>query len=211
MKKITIITIFILFITTNLTATNNYYKNHYATVSHLHQVFEKVKRNSDVTQQALAEAFSFYEKNCYKKRLSPYYIAIADYTKVALHKRLYIIDIRTGEVNSYLVAHGVNSGEKYGRVLKSGNTKGSFQTPTGFFKIGTKEGITTKKRYNYLSLDGLEAKNRNARRRQILLHTAWYVASAGRSYGCFAIEPKDKNEIFSKLKTALLYSYAGGA
>jgi len=211
MKQLTLATLFILFIITNSTATNNYHKNHYATISHLHQVFEKVKRNSNVSQKALAEAFSFYEKNRYKRRLSPNYIAIADYTKVALDKRLYIINIHSGEVSSYLVAHGVNSGEKYGRVLYAGNAKGSFKTPTGFFKVGTKEGITTKKRYRYLSVTGLETKNRNAKKRQILLHTAWYVAKAGRSYGCFAIEPKDRKEIFSRLKTALLYSYTGGA
>ena len=210
-EKLTLATFFILFIITNSVATNNYYKSHYATVSHLHQVFEKVKRNSDVSQKALAEAFSYYEKNRYKKRLSPNYIAIADYTKVALHKRLYIVNIHSGEVKSYLVAHGVNSGKKYGRVLASGDAKGSLKTPSGFFKVGMKEGITTKKRYKYLHVDGLEAKNRNAKKRQILLHTAWYVASAGRSFGCFAIEPKDKKEIFYKMKTALLYSYTGGA
>jgi hypothetical protein len=210
MKKLTLVTLLTLFIITNAIATNNYYKSHYATISHLHQVFEKAKRNSDISQKALAEAFSFYEKNRYKKRLSPNYIAIADYTKVALHKRLYIINMHSGKISTYLVAHGVNSGEKYGRVLVSGDVKGSLKTPSGFFKVGTKEGITTKKRYKYLSVNGLESKNKNARKRQILLHTAWYVAKAGRSYGCFSIEPKDKKEIFSKLKTALLYSYTGG-
>jgi hypothetical protein len=134
---------------------------------------------------------------------------VADYTKVALHKRLYIVNLHTGEVSTYLVAHGVNSGKKYGRVIYASNTKGSFKTPTGFFKVGKQEGITTKKRYKYLSVDGLEWKNRNARKRQILLHTASYVARAGRSYGCFAIEPKDRYRVFSKLKTALLYSYTG--
>jgi hypothetical protein len=209
-EKLTLVTFFILFIITNSVATNNYYRNHYATVSHLHQVFEKVKRNSNVSQKALAEAFAYYEKNCYKKRFSPNYIAIADYTKKALDKRLYIINLHSGKVNSYLVAHGVNSGRKYGRVLASGDAKGSLQTPSGFFKVGTKEGITTKKRYNYLTVDGLEKRNRNARKREILLHTAWYVAKGGRSFGCFSIEPKDKKEVFSKLKRALFYSYTGG-
>jgi len=211
MKKLTLVTLLTLFVITSSSATHTYSKNHYATVAHLHQIFEKVKRNSDLSQKALAEAFSFYENNRYQKRLSPHYIAIADYTKVALHKRLYIINIHSGQVSKFLVAHGVNSGEKYGRVLDSGNGNGSFKTPRGFFKIGTKEGITTKKRYKYLPVNGLEWKNRNAKKRQILLHTAWYVSKAGRSYGCFAIEPKDRKEVFSKLKTALLYSYTGGA
>ena len=209
MKKLILLILTLLLFSTSSIARTSYHKKSYVTVAHLHKIFEKVKRNSDVSEKALADAFAYYEKNHYKKRLSPNYIAVADYTKVALHKRLYIVNLHTGEVSRYLVAHGINSGKKYGRVIDAGNAKGSFKTPTGFFKVGFKEGITTKKRYKYLSVYGLERKNRNARKRQILLHTAWYVARAGRSYGCFAIEPKDKHQVFSKLKTALLYSYTG--
>jgi hypothetical protein len=209
MKTLILVTLTLFLFFTNSMATNTYYKSTYVTVPHLHKVFERAKRNSDVSEKALADAFAFYEKNHYKKRLSSDYIAVADYTKVALHKRLYIVNLHTGEVSNYLVAHGVNSGERYGRVVDAGNSTGSFKTPTGFFKVGGKEGITTKKRYKYLSVDGLEWKNRNARKRQILLHTAPYVSNAGRSFGCFAIEPKDKERIFSKLKMALLYSYTG--
>jgi len=209
MKKLILLTLTLLLFSTNSIATTTYSKSRYVSVAHLHKIFEKAKRNSDVSEKALADAFAFYEKNHYKKRLSSDYIAVADYTKVALHKRLYIVNLHTGRVSTYLVAHGINSGKKYGRVVNAGNGKGSFKTPTGFFKVGVKEGVTTKKRYKYLSVDGLEWKNRNARKRQILLHTASYVARAGRSYGCFAIEPKDKYQVFSKLKTALLYSYTG--
>ena len=209
MKKLILLTITIFLFSTSSLARTSYYKNAYVSVAHLHKIFEKVKRNSDVSEKALANTFAFYEKNRYRKRLSPDYIAVADYTKVALHKRLYIINLHTGEVSRYLVAHGVNSGPKYGRVISAGNLKGSLKTPTGFFKVGDKEGITTKKRYKYLSIYGLEWENKNARERQILLHTASYVSTAGRSYGCFAIEPKDKYQIFSKLKRALLYSYTG--
>ena len=209
MKKLILLTLTLVLFSTNSIARNTYHKNTYVGVANLHKIFEKVKRNSDVSEKALADAFAYYEKNHYKKRLSPYYIAVADYTKVALHKRLYIINLHTGKVSRYLVAHGINSGKKYGRVINAGNAKGSLKTPTGFFKVGVKEGVTTKKRYNYLSVYGLEKKNKNARKRQILLHTAWYVARAGRSYGCFAIEPKEKYHVFSKLKTALLYSYTG--
>jgi len=209
MKKLILLTFALLLFTTCSIATTTYYKNSYVTVSYLHRIFEKAKRNSDVSEKALADAFAFYEKNRYRRRLSPNYLAVADYTKVALHKRLYIINLHTGEVSRYLVAHGINSGKKYGRVVNASNASGSLKTPTGFFKVGVKEGVTTRKRYNYLFVYGLERKNRNARKRQILLHTAWYVARAGRSYGCFAIEPKDRYEVFSKLKTALLYSYTG--
>ena len=198
-----------LFFITKTIATNNHYKSHYVSIAHLHQVFEKVKRNSNVSERALSKAFNFYEKNYYKKHLSPYYLSIADYTKKALTKRLYIINLHTGKVHRYLVAHGKNSGEKGGRVWYSSNKSGSFMTPYGFFKIGEKEGVTTSKKYDYLSVEGLEFKNKNVKVREIILHTASYVATAGKSLGCFAIRPQDKRAVFSKLKRALLYSYTG--
>jgi len=215
MKKLLFVSISMLFIVTNTIANNHYYQNRYVSISHLHKVFNQVKKVSDVSQKALSEAFNYYEKNRYRKHLSPHYIGIADYTKIALKKRLYIIDLHTGSVSTYLVAHGEKSGDKGGRVWRSSNSVGTHMTPYGFFKIGSKEGITFKKKYKYLSVQGLEWSNRNAGEslrnggRDILLHTASYVNRAGRSYGCFAIPPQDKNQVFNKLKRALLYSYTG--
>jgi len=207
MKHIILALTILLFISINCTAKSSYYGN-YVSVSHLHKVFNYVKRNSNVSQRALSQTFNFYERNRYKKRLSPNYIAIADYTKTAMEKRLYIINLHSGAVHAHYVAHGKNSGAMGGRVWRASNRMNSFQTPTGFFKVGKKEGLTSK-RYNYLGIEGLEWKNRNAKKRGILLHTANYVNWGGRSRGCFAITPQDKQQVFSRLKTALLYSYTG--
>lgn len=212
MKKKLILLTFLLIAAVNTQAATSYQNikyGQYVPVSHLHYVFNKVKRNSSVSQKALAKAFYFYENNRYEKRLSPNYIVIADYTKVASEKRLFLINLHTGEVRNYLVAHGLNSGERGDRVWNAGNRLGSYKTPTGFFKIGSKEGITTRKKYNYIALDGLEWKNRNARQREIILHTASYVGKIGRSRGCFAIKPEDRRAVFSKVKRALLFSYVG--
>jgi len=218
MKNLILSLTVLIMITSNVYAKhsyNNKYKGHYVSVSHLHKIFDIVKINSDVNQKALSEVFRYYEKNRYKKRLSPDYLSIADYTKSATRKRLYIIDLHNGTVRNYMVAHGKNSGSKGGRVWRSSNKINSLMTPYGFFKVGTKEGITYKKRYRYLSVKGLQWNNRKVGEptrkggRDILLHTAKYVASGGRSYGCFAIKPQDKWSVFSKLKRALLYSYTG--
>lgn len=181
----------------------------YVSKAHLKYVFNLVKYSSNISQKALAKTFDYYERNRYAKHLSPNYIAIADYTKVSSEKRLFIINLHTAEVKKYLVAHGVNSGARGGRVWRASNKLGSNKTPTGFFKVGYKEGITYKKRYNYLGIDGLEWKNRNAKKREIIVHTASYVARGGRSHGCFAIQPKDRWQVFSRLKSALLFSYVG--
>jgi len=175
----------------------------------------KVKRSSNVSQVALARTFSYYERNRYKKHLSPDYLAIADYTKQATQKRLYIINLHTGKIYRHLLAHGKKSGSRYGRVWRSSNVKNSYMTPYGFFKIGSREGRTYKKRHKYLSVQGLQRSNRkvgwSTKRggRDILLHTANYVNWQGRSYGCFAIRPQDKWKVFPKLKRALFYSYTG--
>ena len=160
-------------------------------------------------------ANKYYKKYKLKKRLSTKYLAIADYTKIFNSKRLYIIRLSDGKVFRYKVAHGLRSGAKGGRVWRSSNKKNSLMTPYGFFKVGSKEGLTYKKRYNYLPIIGLEWNNRKVGMspkvggRDVILHTASYVNYGGRSLGCFAIRPIDKREIFKKLKSALLYSYTG--
>jgi len=218
MKKLIILFSLLTLISTNIYAKNSYgrkYKGSYVSVAHLHTIFDRVKRTSNVSQRALSQAFTFYEKNRYKKRLSPDYIAIADYTKTAMQKRLYIIDLHNGRVHRHMVAHGKNSGLKGGRVWRSSNVVNSYMTPYGFFKVGSREGITYRKKYKYLSVQGLEWSNRKVGEptrkggRDILLHTAKYVANGGRSYGCFSIRPQDKRAVFNRIKTALLYSYTG--
>lgn len=186
-------------------------QNYHVSVKKLQDVFEKVKKKSKVSQKALANAFYYYQKHRYKEGLSPKYLAIADYTKVASKKRLYIINLHTAEVLNFMVAHGRNSGNTGGRVWDASNVLGSYQTPTGFFKVGYKEKITSTHKHDYLDVKGLEVKNQNAKRRQIILHTAPYVEVQGRSKGCFAIKPEDKWEVFPRLKNALLFSYVGAA
>jgi len=218
MKKLIILFSLLTLISTNTYARNSYnnkYKGSYVSISHLHKIFDKVKRTSNVSQKALSQAFTYYEKNRYKKKLSADYIAIADYTKSAMQKRLYIINLHSGVVNNHMVAHGKNSGSKGGRVWRSSNVINSYMTPYGFFKVGYREGVTYKKKYKYLSVKGLEWSNRKVGEptrkggRDILLHTAKYVANGGRSYGCFSIRPQDKRAVFNRIKTALLYSYTG--
>lgn len=187
----------------------DYQYGSYVSVSHLHYVFNKVKKASNVSQKALAKAFDYYKTHRYSKKLSPNFLAIADYTKLGFEKRLFIIDLHKGTYKRYLVAHGKNSGARGDRVWDASNQAGSYKTPTGFFKVGAKEGITARKKYNYLPIDGLEWKNRNAKKREILLHTASYVEGAGRSKGCFAITPEDRFQVFSRMKQALLLSYTG--
>jgi len=102
-----------------------------------------------------------------------------------------------------------------GRVWRSSNKLNSHMTPYGFFKVGSRERVTAKKKYKYLMVKGLQKSNRKVGLpsrfggRDIVVHTASYVSGGGRSYGCFAIKPQDRRAVFKRLKTALLYSYTG--
>ena len=181
----------------------------------LNHTYKKVSKNTNINKKALKKAFAYYKKNQKRKKLSTKYLAIADYTKSAKHKRLYIINLYKGSVSRYKVAHGKYSGKIGGKVRKSSNRRNTKMTPYGFFKVGTRVGKTKKKRYRYLSVKGLEKSNRKVgyptRRggRDVIIHPAKYVNGGGRSHGCFAIRPQDKWKVFAKLKTALLYSYTG--
>ena len=207
-----IILIVSLFVST-IDARSSY--NKYYSIHHLNKIEKRVGYRSDVSKKALREAFRYYKRNRYKSRLSKRYLAIADYTKTSSQKRLYIINLYNGKVYQYYVAHGKNSGARGGRVWRSSNRLNSRMTPYGFFKVGSREGITGRKRYKYLPIRGLQRTNKKVGLptrfggRDVIVHTASYVNSGGRSYGCFAIRPQDKRVVFKRLKTALLYSYTG--
>jgi len=182
---------------------------------HLQKIYKQVAKKSNVNKKALRKAFAYYKKNYKKKGLSKKYLAIADYTKVARQKRLYIINLKNGYVYRHKVAHGKYSGKIGGKVRKSSNRRNSMMTPYGFFKVGSRVGKTKKKHYRYLSVRGLEWSNKKVGKpsrlggRDVIIHPAKYVNGGGRSHGCFAICPKDQWKVFAKLKKALLYSYTG--
>ena len=184
---------------------------------HLQKIYKKVAKKSNINKSALRKAFSYYRKNRRKKSLSRKYLAIADYTKTAKQKRLYIINLKNGKVYRHKIAHGKRSGRIGGKVRRSSNRAGTYMTPYGFFKVGSCVGKTKKKHYRYLSVKGLQWSNRkvgySSRKggRDVIVHPAKYVKSGGRSHGCFAIQRRDMWVVFKRLKSALLYSYTGRA
>ena len=179
------------------------------------KIFDKVAVSGKVEKKALVRAFKYYQENKKTSGLAQTHIAIADYTKLASTKRLHIINLKTARVTSVQVAHGRKSGPIGGRVTSTSNANGSNKTTKGFYRVGTKEGRTNKKGLPYLSVQGLESHNRlvglppRKGGRDIIIHTAGYVASGGRSLGCFSIRPQDKRLVFNKLKGVLFYSYVG--
>jgi len=181
----------------------------------LYRIYKKVLKRTNINRRALKRAFLFYQKNRKRRHLSSKYLAIADYTKRATTRRLYIINLKNGKVYRHKIAHGKRSGAIGGKVRRSSNRRNSKMTPYGFFKVGSVIRKTRKKHYKYLTVQGLERCNRKVGLpsrmggRDVILHPAKYVNYGGRSHGCFSIAPQDRYKIFAKLKKALFYSYTG--
>ena len=119
------------------------------------------------------------------------YLTIIDFTQPSTAKRCHVIDLRTGEVESLLVAHARNTGVD--RAEHFSNENGSNKSSLGIYLTGElyqgKHGLSMR-------LDGMEPTNDNARRRAIVMHGADYVSlkviqqqgRLGRSLGCPALE-----------------------
>ncbi len=134
-------------------------------------------------------------------------IAIADMDAPSSQPRFHIVDLRTGESKSFLVAHGSGSDPAHTGFLKRfSNEYGSNATSQGAFVTADyyvgKHGSSQR-------LIGLDASNCNALGRNIVVHSAWYAnrdmlqthGMLGRSQGCFAVGEGDLDKVFAMLGT----------
>lgn len=148
------------------------------------------------------------------------YSVIVDYSKPSRAKRFYLIDWKTGVVESELTTHGQGSGET-DYPLRFSNRKDSNATSLGFYLTGEVyhgyHGLT-------LRLYGLEPSNDRAYVRDIVVHGAWYVSPEfpqtinprtkkpyerlGLSWGCPALNPKVASKVIPEITGgAVLYHY----
>ncbi|MHC1728384.1 MAG: murein L,D-transpeptidase catalytic domain family protein [Syntrophobacteraceae bacterium] len=168
-------------------------------------------RNNDAFSNVLTHLRT-YRRAIRNKR----YLAIIDYSKPSNVKRMYLIDIKTGRVEKFLVSHGKKSGWVYATTFS--NRPESYQSCRGFFVTGRKysgkHGIA-------LQLHGLDkGVNDNALRRGIVMHGSNYVSMRsvmlnggrlGRSLGCPAIPVEVAESVINRLKGgSLVYIHGGG-
>jgi L,D-transpeptidase catalytic domain len=120
-------------------------------------------------------------------------VAVADFSVASRDLRFHIIDLISGQSNSYLVAHGKGSDPDHsGWLQRFSNDPGSLATSDGAYLTGEiYEGIHGQS----MRLLGLDPDNSNAEPRAIVIHGADYVSEdhiatwgkVGRSEGCFAV------------------------
>lgn len=131
-------------------------------------------------------------------------IGIADFGTHASKPRLHVVDVQSGQVRSFLVAHGKGSDPAHtGWLTRFSNAEGSEATSQGAYLTADvysgKHGVSRR-------LIGLDADNCNALPRGIVIHSAPYVSEGlarsgtlGRSQGCFAVSQADHDTVLDLL------------
>ena len=133
------------------------------------------------------------------------WMAVVDFSLPSSEKRFHVVDLRTGEVESFHVAHGSGSDPSHcGHLERFSNEFGSYATSNGAYTTGDyyhgKYGLSMK-------THGRDWTNYNAEPRAIVIHNAWYAepevlaahGKLGRSQGCFAFSRDDQWKVMRKI------------
>lgn len=143
------------------------------------------------------KAFQFLQKNP-NIVTNNKYISVVDFTLASTEKRYYLLNLETGSVRTYWVAHGQGSGMLF--ATKFSNTVDSKQSSLGLYLTSE---IYYGKHGKSMRLHGYEATNSNAYDRAIVVHGADYVSAEfikqegrlGRSWGCPALSREVSSQI----------------
>jgi len=132
-------------------------------------------------------------------------MAVVDFSQPSSDPRFHVVNLYTGEVESYRVAHGRGSDPDHsGYVERFSNNFGSYASSNGAYTTADyydgKYGLSMKVR-------GLDWSNYNAEPRAIVIHNAWYAeddmipihGKLGRSEGCFAMSRENQYKVMRKL------------
>lgn len=141
-------------------------------------------------------------------------LTVVDFSLPSNQKRLWVIDLTNDKVlmNTY-TAQGKNSGLVYATHFS--NRPGSDESSLGIYSTG---GVFYGEHARAMHLNGLEqGVNSNASSRAVEVHSAAYVTPefikahhrAGRSWGCFAVNPAVKDQLIDYTKGgSALFAYA---
>jgi hypothetical protein len=132
-------------------------------------------------------------------------VGVANFSRPSKEPRLHLVDMRTGSVQSFLVAHGRGSDPEWSGWLQTfSNEVNSNCSSKGAFLTG---GYYVGRHGRSMRLMGLDSTNSNALEREIVVHSANYVSPQmlrqrgvlGRSEGCFALDEADLSTVINRL------------
>lgn len=169
-------------------------------------LFDKVLQNSDIPEEALYNAFAYYDEH-HDDIPNQKWITIFDIKQHSGNRRFYMINMETGDVTAIHTSHGKNSDTDHNGYAESfSNVNGSNKSSLGFML--TAETYFGSNGYS-LRMDGLEARNSNVRARAIVIHGASYVSPTltkmGRSLGCPAVSNPNHEWVIDRLKGGSLF------
>jgi hypothetical protein len=175
---------------------------------HLSALREQLREeHPEIPDAAMVKAFSYYSSN-YSRLGNPDVVTIVDFDQPSTVRRMHVIDMRSGDVQSYLVAHGRNTGVNYATAFS--NVEGSLMSSLGIYLTSSEyEGDNGRS----MKLRGMESTNSNAESRAIVMHGADYVSDEfiaangrlGRSWGCPAVEQRFRDSLISLLKDGSVF------
>ncbi len=180
------------------------------------QLANSLAHDTNLSPKAIEMAFAGYKwalktQNVRNKEI----ITIVDFTVPSNKERLYVVNLNTGKIMLALaVSHGKNSsGFDPKWATKFSNSNSSLQSSVGTFL--TRDTYFGKHGYS-LKVNGLEASNSNALKRNVVVHSANYVSPeyikkngrAGASWGCFAVSPDQNKKLIKFIENgSILYAY----
>ncbi len=154
-----------------------------------------------------------WQRALQKHQIRSAVVVLVDFTAPSNIKRLWVYDLNTHAtlIHTY-VAHGQGSGNTLAKHFS--NAPKSHASSIGFYKTGS----SYVGRHGYsLHLNGLEPRfNGHAQSRSVVMHPAYYASAAfiaehhraGRSWGCFALDPEDSEKIIHTIQNGhLLLAY----
>ena len=165
------------------------------------------------------------DANASRHKASTRYMMLVDYSIPSNKDRFFVWDTEAdGIVYATWCAHGCGGGSTAEKPVFS-NKPGSNCSSLGLYIVERGTGVSPRWGYTYHAVDGLEATNSNARRREIIIHywhsvtDDWQVKISEpmrcdhRSEGCFTLPKpsfwKIDEYIQSERKRILLYAING--
>lgn len=161
----------------------------------------------DIPKKAIQKAFQYLSK--YPAQVeNQNYLTIIDFNQPSTNERMYVIDLKTAKVFTYLVSHGKASGDHF--ATRFSNKINSHMSSLGIYLTGDE---FNGEHGPALILRGQESTNSNAEVRSIVMHGADYVSynyikrhgKLGTSWGCPAVNPSISSELVRILKNGSVF------
>lgn len=181
--------------------------------------FAQASSYPGINPKVLSLALKAYQYAESQGKVTKKILVIVDYTIASSKKRLWVLDLNRKKIISELhVSHGIGSnGGTPGMATKFSNKPGSKASSLGVY-ITKNEYVG--KHGDSLRIKGLEKGiNDAAFSRAIVIHPASYVSQSfidkygytGRSWGCFAVNPKASEQLINTIKNgSVLFAYGPG-